>query len=119
MKGYFLIQSTKIGERQGGAMASNKGGQVSPYGTLFLGVILPMQSRQQKGSVLLTCGGINGPREVVDGEPARSAVGDGEDSLRRCSSFKGMRRSFPVVPSSFLSSQLLQMAGENLNLVAT
>jgi hypothetical protein len=99
-------------------MAGGKGGRVSPYGTLFLSVILPTQSRWHKGSVLLICGGRNGPHEVVDGEAARSAVGDGEDGLRRCSSFKGMQRSFLVLPWSFLSGQLLQTAAENSNLVA-
>jgi hypothetical protein len=100
-------------------MAGGKGGRVSPYGTLFLGVILPMQSRRHKGSVLLTYGGGNGPLQVVNGEAARSTVGDNEDGLRRCSGFKGMRRSFLVLPSSFLSGQLLQTAVENSNLVAT
>jgi hypothetical protein len=72
-------------------MASGKGGRDSPYGTLFLSVILPTQSRRHKGSILLTCGGRNGPQEVVDGEAARSVVGDGEEGLRLCSGFKGMR----------------------------
>jgi hypothetical protein len=98
-----FLQLMKTGEWQGGAMAGGKGGRVSPYGTLFLSVILPTQSRQHKGYVLLTCGCGNGPQEVVDREAARLAVGDGEDSLRWCSSFKGVRRSFLVLPSSFLS----------------
>jgi hypothetical protein len=71
-------------------MASGKGGEVSPYNTLFLGVILPTQSRRHKGFVLLTCGDGNGPQEVVDEEAARSTVGDGEDGLRWCFGFKGM-----------------------------
>jgi hypothetical protein len=78
-----FLQSTKIGERLGGTMAGGKGGRVLPYGTLFLGVILPTQSRRCKGSVLLTCGGGNRPQEVVDGEAAQSMVGNGEDNLRR------------------------------------
>jgi hypothetical protein len=90
-----------------------------PYGTVFLGVILPMQSRWHKGSILLTCGGGNGPQEMVDGEAARSAVGDGKDGLWRCSSFMGVHQCFLVLPSSFLSGQLLQTAAENSNLVAT
>jgi hypothetical protein len=65
-----------------GAMASGKGGQVLPHGTLFLYVILPTQSRWHKGSVLLTCGGGNEPQEVVNGEAARSVVDDGEGVLR-------------------------------------
>jgi hypothetical protein len=100
-------------------MAGGKGGRVFPYGTLFLDVILPMQSRQYKGSILLTCDSENGPQEVVDREAARSAVGDGEDGLRRCSGFKGVRRSFLVLPSSFLYGQLLQTVAKNSNLVAT
>jgi hypothetical protein len=100
-------------------MVGGKGGRVSPYGTLFLGVILLTQSRRHKGSVLLTCDGGNGPQEVVDGEAAQSVVGDGEDGLRQCFSFKGVHRSFLVLPSSFLSGQLLQTAVENSNLVAT
>jgi hypothetical protein len=103
----------KTGERQGGAMADGKFGQVLPYVTLFLGVILPTQSRRHKGSILLTCDGRNGPQEVVDGEAARSAVGDGEDGLRWCSIFKGVRRSFLELPCSFLSGQFLQTAVEN------
>jgi hypothetical protein len=51
-------------------MVGGKGRRVSPYGTLFLGVILLTQSRWHKGSVLLTCDGGNGPQEVVDGEAA-------------------------------------------------
>jgi hypothetical protein len=114
-----FLQSTKTGERQGGAMAGGKGGRVSPYDTILLGVIHPTQSRWHKGSVLLTSGGENGPQEEVDGEAARSAVGDGEDDLWWCSDFKGMCQSFLVLPSSFLSGQLLQTATENSNLVAT
>jgi hypothetical protein len=100
-------------------MAGGKGDRDLPYGTLFLSVILPTQSRWHKGSVLLTCGSGNGPQEVVDGKAARSVVGDGEDGLRRCSCFKGVHRSFLVLPSSFLSDQLLQMVAEKLNFVAT
>jgi hypothetical protein len=77
-----FLQSKKTGERQGGTTAGGKGGRVPPYGTLFLGVILPTHSRRHKGSVLLTCGGGNGQQEVVDVEATRSAVGDGEGILR-------------------------------------
>jgi hypothetical protein len=91
----------------------------SHYGALNFGLILPTWFRWHKGSVLLTCGSGNRPHEVIDGEAARSAVGNDEGVLRRCSGFKGVRRSFLVLPSSFLSGQLLQTVAENLNLVAT
>jgi hypothetical protein len=39
--------------------------------------------------------------------------------FQQCSDFKGVRQSLLVLPSSFLSSQLLQTAAKNSSLVAT
>jgi hypothetical protein len=91
----------------------------SHYGALNFDPILPMRSRWHKELILQTYGEENGRGRVGDGGVVRSVLSDGEDGLRQCSGFKGVCRSFLVLPSSFLSGQLLQTAAENSNLVAS
>jgi hypothetical protein len=76
-------------------------------------------ARRHKGSILQTYGEENGRGRAGDGGAVRSVLGDGEDALRQCSGFKGVCRSFLMLPSSFLSSQLFQTAAKNSNLVAS
>jgi hypothetical protein len=81
-------------------MASSKSSG-SHYGSLNFDQILPTRSRRHKELILQTYGKENGRGRAGDG---------GEDGLQRCSGFKGVHRSFLVLPSRFLSGQLLQTA---------
>jgi hypothetical protein len=96
----LLLHSTsEIEEAMGRRHGQRQESSGSHYSALNFDLILPMRSRRHKELILLTCG-----VEVF---------------FQRCSDFKGMRRSFLVLPSSILSSQLLQMAAENSSLVVT
>jgi hypothetical protein len=57
--------------------------------------------------------------ESGNGEAAQSVLGDGESGLWWSFGSKDVRRGFLELPSSFSTDQLLQMVGENSNLVAT
>jgi hypothetical protein len=100
-------------------MAGGKGDQVSPYGTLFLDVIPPTQSRRHNRSVLLTCGGGIGSQRA-DGVGAARAVFDGGWVLSWwLSGPKGMLHNFLELASSFSSDQLLQLVKNSWILVET
>jgi hypothetical protein len=92
-----------------GDMDGGKGGRVSPYGALFLDVIPPTQSRQHKGSVLLTCSGRIGSQRAGDVGAARAVFDGGGVLSRWLSGPKGVVHSFLVLASSSLSDQLLQL----------
>jgi hypothetical protein len=91
----------------------------SHYDALNFVPIFPTRSRWHKELILQTYGEENSRGRADDGSANQSLLGDGEDGLRRCSGFKGVRRSILVLPSSSLSGHLLQKAVENSNLVAS
>jgi hypothetical protein len=52
----------------------------------------------------------NGRGRAGDGGKVRSVLGDGEDSLRRCSDCEEQLYSFALLPSSSSLGQLLRMS---------
>jgi hypothetical protein len=68
----------------------------------------PMQSRTQGEPILQTYGKRNGRGGAGDGGIVRSVLGDSEDGLQRCSSFKEQLYSFALLPSSSSLGQLPQ-----------
>jgi hypothetical protein len=62
---------------------------------------------------------MNGSHRVGNVSAVRAGFNGVEVFFRQCSDFKGVRRSFLVLPYSFLSGQLPQTVVENSNLVAT
>jgi hypothetical protein len=89
------------------------------YNALDFDPILPTRSRRHKELILLTCGNANSSHRVGSVGVVRAGFNGIEVLFWRCSDFKGVRQSFLVLPSSFLSGQLLQTVAENSNLVAT
>jgi hypothetical protein len=78
-----------------------------------------MRSRWLKEPILLTCDGEHRSRRARGDGVVRPDFYGGGISSRRCSSSQDMRRSLLELPSSFSADQLLRMAAENMNLVAT
>jgi hypothetical protein len=86
------------------------GGRVAPwpivnepgfaYGALFYNVILPMQPRWNKGSILLTCGSEIGPLRAGSIGAARADFNGDEVLSWQFSGPKGMLQSFLEVPLS-------------------
>jgi hypothetical protein len=68
----------------------------------------PTRSRRQGEPVLQTYGEGNGRGRAGDGGAVRSALGDGEDGLRRCSGFEEQLYSFALLASSSSLGQLLR-----------
>jgi hypothetical protein len=104
--------------RLGAAWARACGGASRPtrvrvfltYGGRFSMRFAPTGS-QQRGQRAAT--------EPGNGEAARPVLGDGDCGLRWFFGSKDVRQDFLELPSSFSTDQLLRMAAENLNLVAT
>jgi hypothetical protein len=78
----------------------------------------PTRSRRQGEPVLQTYGEGNGRGRAGDGGAVRSALGDGEDGLRRCSGFEEQLHSFTLLPSSSSLGQLLQTSMNQAHAVA-
>jgi hypothetical protein len=76
-----------------------------------------MRSRRQGEPVLQTYSEGNGRGRAVHSDVVRSALGDGEGSLRRCSGFEEQLYSFALLPSSSSLDQLLR-ASMNLTCAA-
>jgi hypothetical protein len=108
----LLSRSDKIEEVTGRHHGQRQESSGSHYGALNFDPILPTQSRRHKELLLLTCDDENGSHRVGSVGVVRTGFNGVEVFFRRCSNFL-------VLPSSFLSSQLLQTATKNSNLVAT
>jgi hypothetical protein len=67
-----------------------------------------MRSRRQGEPILQTYSEGNGRGRAGDGGTVQLALGDGEDGLRRCSSFEEQLYSFALLPSSSSLGQLLR-----------
>jgi hypothetical protein len=91
----------------------------SHYGALNFDLILPMRSRWYEEPILLTYGDENESQKVSGIGLVRVGFNYGEVFSRWCSSFKDVHQSFLEFPSSFLSSQLIQMVAESSNSLAT
>jgi hypothetical protein len=116
---FFSLGSLGRDRAQEAAWPAARASSDASYGARNTMRFEPTRSRRQGEPILQTYGEENGRGRAGDGGVVWSVLGDGEDSLRRCSGFKGVLRSFLVLPSSFLSSQLLQTMAENSNLVAS
>jgi hypothetical protein len=111
------VRRNRGGDREAPWPAQESSG--SHYGALNFDLILPTRSRRYKELILQTYIEGNSRGRVGNGSAVGSVLGGGEDNLQWCSSFKGVCQSFLVLPSRFLSGQLLQTVAENSNLVAT
>jgi hypothetical protein len=78
----------------------------------------PMRSRRQGEPVLQTYGEGNGRGRAGDGGAVRSTLGDGEDSLRWCSSFEEQLYSFALLSSSSSLGHLLRTSMNRARAVA-